>query len=119
MPFDQPSGLRLSGNQVADGAIFFTSQPTWCPLQELDLSETDANDQTLKKFPEGLVNLAKLDLSGTNVTDAGLDSLMQLDGLTSLDLTGTKVTAQEVASLQARWKVASLRWRRDTRLRSP
>ena len=98
----QPSGLRLSGNRVANGAIF--SGRTWCPLQELDLSETDANDQTLKKFPEGLGNLSKLDLSGTNVTDAGLDSLMRLEGLTSLDLTGTKVTAEGVARLKARWK---------------
>ena len=75
-----------------------------CPLQDLDLSETDASDQTLEEFHEGMLNLSKLDLSGTNVTDAGLDSLLRLEGLTTLGLSRTKVTPEGVARLKARWK---------------
>ncbi len=69
---DQPSGLKLSGNRIA--RAFHFPEPCWCPLQELDLSETDASDQTLEELSNGMRNLSKLDLSGTNVTDAGLDS---------------------------------------------
>ncbi len=95
--------MRLSGNRVAAGRIFPERLNVLCPLQELDLSETDADDATLAAFPTGLM-VRKLDLSGTQVTDAGLDSLSKLKNLTWLDLTGTKVTPQGVARLKARWK---------------
>ena len=41
---------------------------------------------------EGLTELSELDLSGTDVTDAGLAHLKQLTKLTFLDLSGTKVS---------------------------
>lgn len=98
-----PSGLKLAGNRVARGRIFpFRRQ--WCPLQELDLSGSDADDRTLKSLPIGLVNLARLDLSGTAVTDDGLDALARLEGLTTLDLRGSKVTSAGVARLMAGWR---------------
>ncbi len=102
--FDHPLGLKLSGNRIARGAFHFPEPRLMCPLQDLDLSETDASDQTLEELPKGLLNLSKLDLSGTNVTDAGLDSLLRLDGLTTLGLSRTKVTPEGVARLKARWK---------------
>ena len=100
---EQPLGLRLSGNRFAGGRIFPARLNSRCPLQELDLSETDCDDRTLNEFPVDL-KLLKLDLSGTNVTDHGLDSLSKLQGLIWLDLTGSKVTPEGVARLQATWK---------------
>ena len=73
-------------------------------MQDLDLSETDASDQTLAELPDGMVNLRRLDLSGTNVTDAGLDSLLRFEGLKALGLSRTKVTPEGVARLKAGWK---------------
>jgi Leucine Rich repeat len=100
---DHPLGLRLSGNQVANGTII-PPLKVFCQLQALDLSDTDADDATLAKIPVGLSSLNHLDLSGTNVTDSGLDSLIKLEGLTKLDLGRTKVTAEGIARLKARWK---------------
>ncbi len=48
--------------------------------------------------------LTRLDLSGTSVTDTGLDRLLRLQGLTTLGLSRTKVTPEGVARLKARWK---------------
>ncbi len=100
---DHPLGLKLSGNRIARGAFRFPT-PFWGPLQHLDLSETDASDQTLAEFPNGMGSLSMLDLSGTNVTDACLDSLLGLEALTTLGLSRTKVTPDGVARLKARWK---------------
>ncbi len=102
-PRDQPLGLKFSGNRIAPGAFGFSAGPVWTPLQELDLSDSDAGDQTLEEFP-GMVNLSKLDLSGTDVTDAGLDRLLKLEGLTRLGLSRTKVTADGVSRLKSLWK---------------
>jgi hypothetical protein len=100
---DHASGVKLSGNRIAGGRLFpFEKQ--WCPLQELDLSRTDIDDRTLKSLPEGLVNLSRLDLSGTVVTDGGLDSLSKLEGLATLDLRDTRVTPAGVARLKAGWR---------------
>jgi hypothetical protein len=99
---DAPLGIRLSGNHVAGGKIFPAELSVYCPLQELDLSESDADNQTLEAFPIGVV-LAKLDLSGTKVTDAGLESLFKLENLRSVDLSRTKVTPEAIADLKARW----------------
>jgi hypothetical protein len=73
-------------------------------LQDLDLSDTDASDQTLAELPDSMDSLSTLDLSGTNVTDAGLEQLRRLEGLTTLALDRTKVTPEGVARLNARWK---------------
>jgi hypothetical protein len=101
---DQPFGLKLSGNQIARGAFHFPEPNLMCMLQHLDLSETNASDQTLAELPRQMGSLSMLDLSGTNVTDAGLDSLLRYEGLTTLGLGRTKVTPAGVARLKAQWK---------------
>ena len=102
--FDHPLGLKLSGNRIARGAFHFPEPKLGCPLQDLDLSDTDVSDQTLAELPDAMRSLFKLDLSGTNVTDAGLEHLLRLEGLTTLGLGRTKVTPEGVARLKARWK---------------
>jgi hypothetical protein len=97
---EYPSVLKLSGNHILR---IFPSVPTWNPIQELDLSQTNADDNLLASLPIGLVNLRNLDLSGTRVTDRGLDSLKHLDGLMILNLTNTKVTPAAVDRLHAGW----------------
>jgi hypothetical protein len=100
---EHPSGLKLSGIRLG-GRPIFPFKSAWCPLQELDLSFTDIDDQTLAGLPEGLVNLSKLDLAGTAITDAGLRYLARLHGLTTLNLVGTRVTAEGAARLMSVWK---------------
>ncbi len=46
----------------------------------------------------------RLDLSGTDVSDAGLMSLLRMEGLTNLNLTDTRVTAEGVARLKSGWR---------------
>jgi uncharacterized protein YjbI with pentapeptide repeats len=98
-----PSGMKLSGNRLAPGTILFAN-PQWCPLQELDLSDTNLDDQMLESLPDGLVNLSSLDLSGTEVSDLRVLTLLRFEGLTKLDLRGTKVTAEGVTKLKAHWR---------------
>ena len=57
---------------------------------------TDAGAAHLR----GLSNLAKLDLSRTEITDAALTHLKVLTKLSSLDLGFTDVTATGVSDLQ-------------------
>jgi hypothetical protein len=101
---DHPLGLKLSGNRIARGAFHFPEPKLGCQLQDLDLSETDASDQTLAELPDAMRSLFRLDLSGTNVTDAGLEHLLRFEELTTLGLSRTKVTPEGVARLKARWK---------------
>ena len=84
-----PSMFNLSGDRISLVEI----QPKmWCPLRDLNLSDTDADDGTLAALPDGLVNLHNLDLCGTNVSDDGLSSLLRMEGLEKLNLMDTKVT---------------------------
>jgi hypothetical protein len=101
MSFDQPERLNLSGNRIARVEI---PRRRWCPLQELDLSDTDADDRTLESLPDGLVNLFHLDLCGTNVSDDGLWSLLRMESLERLTLIDTNVTPAGVARLKSRWR---------------
>jgi hypothetical protein len=96
-----PSGLKLSGNRIDRVEM---PQRHWCPLQELDLSDTDADDRTLELLPDGINNLSNLDVSGTNVSDEGLLSLLRMEGLVKLNLMDTKVTPAGVARLKSRWR---------------
>jgi hypothetical protein len=68
----------------------------------LDLSRSDVTDAGLKELA-GLRNLARLMLVRTPVTDAGLKELRRLNNLTALNLSQTKVTdagVKELASLK-------------------
>jgi hypothetical protein len=98
--FDQPARLNLSGNRIARVEI---PRLRWSPLQDLDLSDTDAHDGTLESLPDGFVNLSNLDLCGTNVSDDGLLSLLRMERLIKLNLMDTKVTPAGVARLKSRW----------------
>ena len=98
--FDQPARLNLSGNRIARVEI---PRLRWSPLQDLDLSDTYADDGTLASLPDGFVNLSNLDLSGTNVSDDGLLSFLRMEGLIKLNLMDTKVTPAGVARLKSRW----------------
>jgi hypothetical protein len=96
-----PSGLKLSGNRIVR---LFPFKREWCPLQDLDLSHTNVDDAMVESLPEGLVNLMSLDLSGTEVSDECLMSLLRLEGLTTLNLTDSRVTAEGVARLKSSWR---------------
>ncbi len=60
-------------------------------LSDLDLSYTDVTDAGLAHL-KGLTKLTALDLSGTQVSSAGLKHLEGLSNLTAIDLGGTRVT---------------------------
>ena len=69
------------------------------PGTSLDLSGTQVTDAGLKSL-EPLDKLTSLDLQSTQVTDEGLKALVALPKLTSLKLAQTRVTAKGVADLQ-------------------
>ena len=53
-----PLVLKLAGNRLARGPILYSGpRQSWCYLQELDLSDTDADDGTLAALPHGLMML--------------------------------------------------------------
>jgi Leucine-rich repeat (LRR) protein len=68
-------------------------------LEELDLSNSQITDAGLAHL-KTLTKLEDLDLSATNVTDAGLAYLEGLSALKYVYLRGTKVTAAGVDNLQ-------------------
>ena len=52
---NQLSSLKLSGNRIAAYRNrSFEKVVRWGPLQDLDLSDTDADDGTLEALPDGL-----------------------------------------------------------------
>jgi uncharacterized protein YjbI with pentapeptide repeats len=60
----------------------------------------DADVKSAVKYLSDVAQLRCLNLSGTDVTDAGLRHLMGLTQLNELDLRGTRVTDRGVAALQ-------------------
>jgi hypothetical protein len=68
-------------------------------LETLDLSGTDISDAGLARLST-LRNLKSLHLNGTAITDASLPILRGLPALIELDVTDTKVTPKGAASLQ-------------------
>ena len=65
----------------------------------LNLSGTQVTDAGLKEL-DGLKNLHTLHLGGTKVTDRGLKELVGLKNLHTLDLSFTAVTDAGLAELQ-------------------
>ena len=63
-------------------------------LRGLPLTDEDA--QTLTEFPR----LGRLDISGTKITDRGLETLSALP-LTMINVKGTKITEAGIAALKA------------------
>ena len=68
-------------------------------LTRLNLSHTEITDAGLGHL-EGLTSLTWLDLRDTQITDAGLKHLEGLTNLTTLDLRLTQVTPEGVKKLQ-------------------
>ena len=68
------------------------------PVVALDLTRTEVIDAGLKNLA-ALKQLKTLDLGGTKVTDAGLKDLATLKQLQVLDLASTKVTDAGVKEL--------------------
>ena len=58
----------------------------------------------------GSAGLRELDVSGTDVTDAGLEHLQGLVRLKQLDLSRTKVTAEGVKRLRRRLPNCEILW---------
>lgn len=77
-------------------------------LEELDLSETIVTDESLKYLAR-LGRLRVLNLTFTDVTDAGLQHLNALDALEELDLMGTAVTGDTFKYLAKLKSLRSLR----------
>jgi Leucine-rich repeat (LRR) protein len=67
-------------------------------LRGLELNGTQITDAGLAHLRE--LNLHSLNLSGTNITDAGLVYLKGLDDLQSVDLSGTRVTGTGLEQLK-------------------
>lgn len=64
----------------------------------LNFTETDLNDEQLKKLT-GLTMVTSLQLNGTKITDAGLADVAKLQRIESLTMPGTAVTDAGVAHL--------------------
>lgn len=63
----------------------------WHQLYSLSLLGTQFGDEDVQRI-QGLTNLERLDLSRTNITDAGLEGLSSLPNLSSLQLQGTQIS---------------------------
>jgi hypothetical protein len=69
------------------------------PVLEVHLSGTRVTDAGLEHL-RGLTELILLNLMNTQVTDAGLEHIKGLKNLQTLNLTGTKVTDEGVKNLK-------------------
>lgn len=95
--------VDLRGVPVTDQLLTDVSKLLY--ISELNLSKTDVTDAHLAKMNdlELLKYCLKIDLSQTAVTDAGLDSLTKtLGGLGELNLSGTKATPAAAERLKSR-----------------
>ena len=108
--FDDPGGsddpvcavkvlfVSLDGPKVTDASLKLLKELKSLQYLGLGLSGTNVTDTGLERL-QGL-SVGILDLSNTNVTDAGLERLKGMSNLEELDLTGTKVTNEGVKKLQ-------------------
>lgn len=85
--------VDLSGTSFADDA--FVSLSDLPDLHYLDMGNTQISDASLSHL-----NLKRLFLRGTMVTDAGLAHLKGVSSLQRLLLTNTRVTDDGVSELQ-------------------
>ena len=70
-------------------------------LEELDLSGSDLTDAGVRSLA-GLTRLETLDLSRTHITDAGLKSVADLPRLRELRLDGTQISNEAASALARR-----------------
>ncbi len=104
-----PSGaLRMATGCMAEGPeitvedairIRYVSQPNW-----LDLSRLPVTDDSLAAIP---VDVSRLALVDTPLTDEGIASLLRLQKLSRVNLAGTKITDD---GLQELGRLPNLEW---------
>ena len=63
-------------------------------------NQTHTKPKVLKQYLKGLTSLEELDLSDTQITDAGLEDLKGLTRLEELYLHGTQVTDAGIKELR-------------------
>ena len=78
-------------------------------LDKLDLSGSQTTDAALARRLEGLTSLRELRLQNTNITDAGLAHLKGLIKLKDLRLSRTKITDAGLVHLKGLTKLKELR----------
>ncbi len=82
--------IDLSGTLLSDNRrMWLILNPR---ITELDVSDTQITDITLREICRQNTMLKKLDMKGTGITDAGLEQLSQLTELTELGLSDTAIT---------------------------
>ena len=78
-------------------------------IEKLDLSDLDLSDSLMKLLKPCQRQLKELNLSGNNqLTDKGIAYLTKLQDITSLNLSGTKLTNEGLESLKAFSELNSL-----------
>ncbi len=92
----QLRGLLLSGREVGTTAASSLSQLN--NLRSVSVVATRLDDRDLECLRN--LNLRRLDLSDTAVTDVGLEALAQMDGLVALRLKNTGITDAGIDLLQ-------------------
>ena len=88
--------LMIPGSLLADeslGDLHLCSQ-----LFTLDLRGAPVTDKGIKQLT-GLGNLTRLGLAETQISDAAIDSLIEIKYLENVDLSGTRTTAEGRARL--------------------
>jgi len=83
---------RLDLRGISPGTEWAPSPEGIPPLRELYLADVRLTDESLGQFADWARSLEYLDLSNTQITDRGIDSLSRLPRLHSVDLSGTRVT---------------------------
>jgi hypothetical protein len=93
--------VKLAGATIDDEIIDLLKRLN--RVAELDLSRSTVTDEQIQKLAsEAGGVLHKLDLSGTAVTDAGLDALADRVLLGELTVTGSKVTAAGIEKFKGK-----------------
>ncbi len=95
--------VNLSGATLTDET--FEDLNTLNRVSTLDLSNTNFNDSMIAKINDTKIRgvLFDLNLSGTQVSDQGLEGFTEIFMLTSLDVSNTNVTKEGAKSLDKRW----------------
>lgn len=77
------------------GRVFFDKGR----LYRVELQRGRVRDGDLAQFAAWLPELEEIDLTGTKVTDAGIEAIAGLTKLRKLQLSGTKITSAAIAHL--------------------
>ena len=91
-----PVGIPPAGRDPRRDAV---SDPSFHPA-ETALDSLDSGRRRRARRPQGTRPARSLDLSGTQVTDAGLEHLRGLKKLRTLRVRGTTVSSEAVAALR-------------------